>query len=147
MNIIVCVKEIPDPEIPPSKFKLDKECKGVIPPEGIPPVINPYDEQSVELALQLKEKYAGKITILTIGEETSKAVVKHALSMGADEGFLLWGESFEGMDSFAVAEVLGRAIKKIGSFDLLLCGRQAADWDEGLTGAILAEKLNLPLVY
>jgi electron transfer flavoprotein beta subunit len=146
MNIIVCIKEIPDPEIPPSKFKLDKEDKGIIPPEGIPPVINPYDEHAMELAMQLKEKHSGKITALTVGEETSKSVVKHALSMGADEGFLLWDGFFDGSESFAVAEVLSRAVQKIRDYDLVLCGRQAADWDEGLVGAILAEKLKLPLV-
>ena len=74
MNIVVCIKKIPDPEIPPAKFKLDSEAKQVLPPEGIPPVINPYDEQAVELALRLKEKEGGKVIILTIDEEASPTI-------------------------------------------------------------------------
>ncbi|MFC2163557.1 electron transfer flavoprotein subunit beta/FixA family protein [Acidobacteriota bacterium] len=146
MNIIVCVKKIPDPEIPPAKFKLDSEAMRVIPPEGIPPVISPYDEQAVELAIRLKEKYGSTITVLSIDEEASPKIVRHALSMGVDEGIILSDEAFTGSDSFGTAHILSQAIKKIGEFDLILCGRQAADWDEGLTGSIVAEKLDLPLV-
>lgn len=146
MEIIVCVKQVPDPEIPPAKFKIDTDSKRVVPPEGIPPVINPYDEQAVELALRLKDKYDGKITVLSIGSEAALSVVKHALAMGADEGVLLTDEAFENSDSFSTAYILSQAIQKVGDYDLVLCGRQAADWDEGLVGPIIAENLNLPLV-
>ena len=146
MNTIVCAKQIPDPEIPPAKFKLDMKSKQVIPPEGIPPVINPYDEQAVEVALRLKEKHGGKTTVLTISKEASSPVVKHALAMGADEGIILSDKAFENLDSFSAAYILSKAIQKIGSYDLILCGRQAADWDEGLVGTLIAETLNLPLV-
>lgn len=146
MDIIVCVKKIPDPEIPPAKFKLDMESKRVIPPEGIPPVINPYDEQAVELALRLKDKYGGKITVLTIDNDADTSIIKHALAMGADEGIVLADKAFEGSDSFSIAHILSQAIQKVGNYDLVLCGRQAADWDEGLVGAIIAENLSLPLV-
>jgi electron transfer flavoprotein beta subunit len=146
MNIIVCIKQIPDPEIPPEKFKLDTESKRAIPPEGIPPVINPYDGQAVELALRLKEKHGGKITILSVGEAAAKSSVKYALSMGGDEGILLSDSAFEGLDSFSIAYILTQAIKEIGDCDLVLCGRQAADWDEGLVGPLIAENLGLPLI-
>ena len=146
MNIIVCVKQIPDPEIPPAKFKLDTDSMCVIPPEGIPPVMNPYDEQAVELALRLKEKHGGIITAITLGSEVASSVIRHALAMGADEGIVLSDKAFEGSDSFSTAYILGLAIKKIGEYDLILCGRQAADWDEGLVGSIIAENLDLPLV-
>lgn len=146
MNIIVCVKQILDPEIPPAKFRLDPESKRVIPPEGIPPVINPYDEQAVELAVRLKEKHGGKITIVSMGDEGTAAVVKHALSIGADEGVVLIDKAFAGSDSFGTAHILSQAIRKIGEYDLILCGRQAADWDEGMAGSIIAETLGLPLV-
>ncbi|MBC7325965.1 MAG: electron transfer flavoprotein subunit beta/FixA family protein, partial [Moorella sp. (in: Bacteria)] len=89
MNIVVCVKQVLDPEIPPAKFRLDPQGKRVIPPEGIPPVINPYDAQAVELALRLKDKHGGRITVLSMGTEAATTVVKHALSMGADEGYVL----------------------------------------------------------
>jgi len=146
MNIIVCVKRIPDPEIPPAKFELAPDAMRVRPPEGIPPVISPYDEQAVELALRLKEKSGGKITVLSIDEEASPKIVRHALAMGADEGIVLADEAFSGSDSFGTAHILSRAIEKIGEYDLILCGRQAADWDEGLVGSLLAETLDLPLV-
>jgi electron transfer flavoprotein beta subunit len=146
MNIIVCVKQIPDPEIPAAKFKLDPKGKNIVPPEGVPPVINPYDEQAVELALKIKEKHGGKITILSLGNEEATKVIKHALAMGGDEGIILKDPAFEGSDSFSTAYILGQAIRKIKEFDLVLCGRQAADWDEGLVGSILAENLELPLI-
>jgi electron transfer flavoprotein beta subunit len=146
MNIIVCVKQIQDPEIPTAKFRLDAEGKNVIPPEGIPPVINPYDEQAVELAIRYKEKHGGQIFILTIGDDTAASVVKHALAMGADEGIVLNDKAFQGSDSFSTAYILSKAIQKIKIYDLVLCGRQAADWDEGLVGSIVAENLDLPLV-
>jgi len=146
MNLIVCVKQIPDPEIPPAKFKLDTESKHVTPPEGIPPVMNPYDEQAVELALRLKDKHGGKIKILSMGNEASASAVKHALAMGADEGIVLIDKAFEDSDSFSTAYILSQAIQKVRDYDLVLCGRQAADWDEGLVGSIIAENLSLPLV-
>jgi electron transfer flavoprotein beta subunit len=146
LNIIVCVKQVLDPEIPPAKFRLDAAAMRVLPPEGIPPVMNPYDAQAVELALRLKEKNPGKITVLSVGSDGATAVVKHALSMGADEGFLLADQTFEGSDSFAIAHILEKAIQRVGAYDLILCGRQAADWDEGLVGSIMAENLGLPLV-
>lgn len=146
MNTIVCIKQILDPEIPPAKFRLDSESKQVIPPEGIPPVINPYDEQAVELALRLKDKYEGKITVVTLGSDAAASIVKHALAMGADEGVILSDEVFEGSDSFSTAYILTKAIQKIGNYELVLCGRQAADWDEGLVGSIIADNLGLPLV-
>lgn len=146
MNIIVCIKQIPDPEIPPAKFKLNMESKQVIPPEGIPPVINPYDEQAVELALRLKDKHGGKITVLTVGSDAASSIIKHALAMGADQGIILADRTFEGSDSFSTAYILSRAIQKVGNYDLVLCGRQAADWDEGLVGSIIAENLGLPLI-
>ena len=146
MDIIVCVRQKPYPEISLIKLTLDAEYKHVIPPDGIPPVRNPYDEQAVELALRLKEKHGGKLTILSIGEDSAKSAIKHALSMGADEGILLTESAFDGSDSFSIAYILSQAIKRIGDHDLILCGRQAADWDEGLVGPLIAENLGLPLI-
>jgi electron transfer flavoprotein beta subunit len=146
LNIVVCVKQILDPEIPPAKFRLDAEAKKVVGPEGLPPVINPYDAQAVELALRLKDRYGAKVMVISLGAPDAAVVVKQALSMGADEGVLISDAAFAGADSFAVAGVLGATIRTIRDFDLILCGRQAADWDEGLVGPIMAEQLGLPLV-
>jgi len=146
MNIIVCVKQVLDPEIPPAKFKIDLETKQVIPPPGVPPVISVYDERAVEAACRLKDKYKGKITVISMGSGQAADVVKHAITMGADEGFVLSDEAFANLDSFGTAYVLGKAIQKIGEYDLVLCGRQAADWGAGQVGSILAEILGIPVV-
>jgi electron transfer flavoprotein beta subunit len=146
MNTIVCVKQVLDPEIPPAKFKIDPEAKEVIPPPGVPPVISLFDERAVEAACRLKDKHGGKITVITMGSGKAAEVVKHAISMGADEGYVLQDEAFEGLDSFGTAYVLGKAIQKIGEYDLVLCGRQAADWGNGQVGSILAEILDIPVV-
>lgn len=146
MNIIVCVKQVLDPEIPPTKFKVDLKANKVIPPEGIPPVTSPFDEQAVEAALRIKDRQKGKITVLTVGSASAIDVVRHALAMGADEGFILSDPTFEGSDSFATAYILTKAMKKIGQYDLVLCGRQAADWDVGAVGSIIGEDLGIPVV-
>ncbi len=146
MHTIVCVKQVPDPEIPPAKFKIDPEAKKVIPPPGVPPVISVYDERAMEAACRLKDKHKGKITVISIGSEKASDVVRHAISMGADDGFVLQDEAFENLDSFGTAYVLSKAIQKIGGYDLVLCGRQAADWGAGQVGSILGEILGLPVV-
>jgi electron transfer flavoprotein beta subunit len=146
MNTIVCVKQVPDPEIPPAKFKIDPETKKVIPPPGVPPVISVYDERAVEAACRLKDKHKGKITVISMGSGKASDVIKHTISMGADEGFVLEDAAFENLDSFGTAYVLGKAIQKIGGYDLVLCGRQAADWGAGQVGSILAEILGIPVV-
>ncbi len=146
MHTIVCVKQVPDPEIPPAKFKIDPEAKKVIPPPGVPPVISVYDERAVEAACRLKDKHKGKITVISMGSAKASDVVRHTLSMGADEGFVLEDPAFENLDSFGTAHVLAKAIQKIGSYDLVLCGRQAADWGAGQVGSILGEMLGIPVV-
>lgn len=146
MNIIVCVKQVPDPEIPPAQFKVDPAAKKVIPPAGVPPVISVFDERAVEAACRLKDKNGGKITVITMGPGKVVDVVKHAISMGADEGVVLQDKAFEGLDSFGTAHVLAKAIQKIGKYDLVLCGRQSADWSNGQVGSILAEMLGIPVV-
>lgn len=146
MNIIVCVKQVLDPEIPPAKFKIDPATRQVIPPPGVPPVISVYDERAVEVACRLKERHKGKITVISLGSAKAADVIKHAISMGADDGYVLHDPAFENLDSFGTAYVLSKAIQKIGGYDLVLCGRQAADWGDGQVGAILAEILGLPLL-
>ncbi len=144
MNIVVCVKQVLDPEMPTEKFRV--KDNQVIPPEGIPLVINPYDAQAVEAALRVKKKHGGKITAITVGAAESIEVVRRALAMGADEGIILTDNAFAGSDSLATAYILAQAIQKIDAFDLVLCGREAADWSMGIVASVLAERLNLPLI-
>lgn len=147
MHIIVCVKQILDPEIPSVRFNIDPEKMKVIPPDGVPPVINPFDEQAMEAALRIKDaKRDTRITALSLGDSHSRDILKHCLSMGADAAILLEDSVFSTCDCAGLAYALSMAIRKIGPFDLILCGRQAADWDEGQTGACIAENLGIPVI-
>ncbi len=146
MNIIVCVKQVPDPEAPPASFKIDTATNTVVPPPGVAPVISPFDEQAVEAALRAREAKGGKVTVLSLGTNLLRDVVKKPLSMGADELVLLEDEAFTKGDSWSTAFALAAAIKKIGAFDIIFCGRQAADWDAGQVGTGIAEFLGIPCV-
>ena len=146
MNIVVCVKQVIDPEAPPASFKVDSATNKVVPPPGVPPVISPFDENAVEAALRIKDARGGKITVISLGVNLLREVVKKPLSMGADALILLEDEAFAGGDSWATAYALSMAIKKIGDYDLVLCGRQAADWDAGQVGSGIAEMLGVPSV-
>ena len=146
MNMIVCVKQVLDPEAPPGSFKIDSDTNNVLPPTGFPPVISPFDEQAVEAALRIKDIKGGKITIISLGFNLLRDVVKKPISMGADELILLEDPAFVDGDSWSTAYALAAAIRKIGKFDLVFCGRQAADWDAGQVGSGIAEILGLPQV-
>jgi electron transfer flavoprotein beta subunit len=146
MEMIVCVKQIPDPEAPPASFKIDPTANKVIPPPGVPPVISPFDENAVEAALRVKDAHGGKITVLSLGNKLVRDVVKKPLAMGADELVLLEDESYEEGDSWATAYALAMAIKKIGTYDIIFCGRVAGDWDAGQVGSGIAEFLGIPSI-
>ena len=147
MNIIVCVKQIPDPETPASQFKVDEAAKKVIPAQGVAPVVNPYDPQATEAALRLRDADGGgKVTVISLGAASARDAIKHALAMGADEGVLLDDPSFDGIDNFQVANALSKAIQKVGEFDLILMGRAAADWDMGVVPIGVANALGIPAV-
>jgi electron transfer flavoprotein beta subunit len=146
VHSIVCVKEIPDPETPAAAFAIDPVAKRAIPAKDKPPVISPFDEQAVEAALRLKDGKGGKVTVISMGAPTAEKILKHSLAMGADEAVLLNDPAFEGSDSFSTAYVLAQAIKKIGQFDFIFCGRQAGDFDMGQVGSGVAELLGIPSV-
>lgn len=146
MEIIVCVKQVLDPDLPPAKFMVDVEKNRVIPPEGIPLVMNPYDAIAVEAALRMKDEKGGRIMVITLGDQSVEDTVRKALAMGADEGLILSDPSFEESDGFGVAYILSQAIRRIEKYDLILCGRQAVDWDMGIVGSAIAEYLGIPVV-
>jgi electron transfer flavoprotein beta subunit len=146
MNIIVCVKEVIDPEAPADEFKLDETKGALVSSPKVVRVPNPFDEQAVEAALRIKDQSGAKVTILTLGSGFDPVVVKKPLVMGADDLVLLDDEAFVGGDSWSTAYALAAAIKKIGNFDLILCGRQAGDWNAGQVGLGIAEFLGLPSI-
>lgn len=146
MNMIVCVKQVIDPETPAASFKIDPEAKRALASKDKPMVISPFDENAVEAALKVKDANGGKVMVLSMGGESAKDVIKHSLAMGADEGYQLTDPAFDDSDSYATAALLAEAIKKIGEYDIIFCGRQEADWDAGQVGAGIAELLGIPSV-
>ncbi len=147
LNILVCMKLVPDPEGPPTSYEVDEDEKKVR-ARGISPVANPYDENALEAALRLKEAVGGKVTVLTMGRSISKAVMLKALASGADESVVLEGELFDGalFDSVGTARVLAAAVRKAGDFHIVLTGRQASDTNAGLVGFGMGAALDIPVV-
>jgi electron transfer flavoprotein beta subunit len=144
LNIIVCCKQVSDPEAPPASFKVAGD-KMTVPPD-VKPVVSPYDENAIEAALKVKEAVGGKITAISMGNELIRDVIKKPLSVGSDELILLEDPNFEGGDSWTTANALAAAIKKVGEYDLIFCGRQSADWNAGQVGLGIAEILGIPAV-
>ena len=147
MHIVVCIKYIPDPEAAFSMFSIDEAAKRVVPASGLKHVVSPFDEQAIEAALRIREQYAGtRMTVITLGNEASRNALKHGLAMGADDGLLLSDPAFEAGDAYTTARILSAALLKLGTVDLVLCGRQAADGDAGIVGAGIAELLDRPVL-
>ncbi|OFW59379.1 MAG: hypothetical protein A2W01_08915 [Candidatus Solincola sediminis] len=147
LKIIVCAKQVPDPEGPPSAFEVDA-VNARVTPRGIPPVLSPFDENALEAALKLKETAAAHITLMSAGSNLSMAVMLKALATGADELVLIDDALFdrEKLDSFATASLLSAAIRMHGDFDLVLTGRQASDTNAGQVGLGIAALRGLPAV-
>lgn len=144
MKIIVTIKQVPDPDIPPGHFKIDESALRVAPPTGVAPVMNGYDANALETALRLKEQHGGEVIGLSLGPAEARDALKRAIAMGADSAVLLSDPAFEQLDSLGTARALAAAIEKLGEYDLVLCGRQASDTDAGQVALGLAELLGLP---
>ena len=147
MHIVVCVKQVPDPEAAFSMLKVDEEAKKVVPVAGLKLVMSPFDEQALEAALRVREAVGeAKITAISVGPESARNVLKHALAMGADEALLVCDPALEDCASEAAAVALASAIRGVAPFDLVLAGRQSADSDAGVAGCAIAELMGLPLI-
>jgi electron transfer flavoprotein beta subunit len=146
LNIIVTVKQVLDPEAPLSALKIDPEAKRVVPAPGIPPVLNPYDENALEAALRIKDQHQCKVTAISMGTKLAKAVLRKCLAAGADELVLLEDDIFQDLDGYSTAVILAAAIKKLGKYELILTGRLAADTNAGQVGSGIAEIMGIPSV-
>jgi electron transfer flavoprotein beta subunit len=145
MHIVVCVKQVPDWDIPPSSFKVDESAKKVTPPPGVAPVPSQFDTIGVEAAMRIKDKAPdARVTIMSMGPESARDAIKHSLAMGADEGVLLTDPAFNDLDWYQISLVLSTAIKKLEDVQLVITGRQAVDWDMGVTGSGIAELMGWP---
>lgn len=140
MEIMIPIKQVPET----SNVKMDKDT-GTMIREGVVSVINPLDLYAIETGIQLKEKFGGKVTVCTMGPQSAVKALKEAIAMGCDEGFLISDKKFAGADTWATSYTISEAIKKLGSYDLIIAGERATDGDTGQVGPGIAAWLGLPL--
>jgi len=140
MRIIVPIKQVPET----SNVKMDEET-GTMIREGVESIINPLDLYAIETAIRLKEQFYGEVSVISMGPGKAIEAIKEAIAMGCDNGVLLSDRKFAGSDTWATSYVLSQSIKKIGNFDLILCGERATDGDTAQVGPGIASFLDLPL--
>lgn len=136
MDVVVCIKQVPAT----TEIKVDPKTNTLI-REGIESTINPFDAYALEEGLRIKEKYGGRVTAISMGPPQAEAILKDAIAVGADKAILLSDQAFAGADTLATSYALFKAIQKIGSYDVIICGKQTLDGDTGQVGPELAEHL------
>ena len=141
MEIVVCVKQVPDT----TDVKVDPQTKTLV-RDGVRSVLNPFDAFAIEEGLRLKERTGGRVTVITMGPPQARAVLEEALAMGADDAALVSHQAFAGSDTLATSYALSQAIRKIGKFDIVICGKQAADGDTAQVGPGIAVRLDIPQI-
>ena len=141
MNIVVCIKQVPGT----TQVKINPET-GTLIRDGVEAVVNPFDEYAIEEALRIRERVGGVVKVVTMGPPQADAVLRTAISMGADEGILISDRAFAGSDTWATSYTLSSGIKSLGQVDLIICGKQAIDGDTAQVGPGVAEMLDIPYV-
>lgn len=141
MNIIVCIKQVPNT----TDVKIDPVTNTLI-RDGVESVINPFDTYAIEEGVRLKERYGGKVTVVTMGPPQAENALKEAISLGCDEAILVSDRKFAGSDTWATSYTLSYAIRKIGAFDCIICGKQASDGDTAQVGPGISTHLDIPQV-
>jgi len=139
MKIIVCIKQVPNT----TQVKMNKETNTIV-REGVISVINPFDTYAIEESIRIKERLGGEVTAISMGIPSVVDLLKEAVAIGADQGVLLSDKVFAGADTLATAYTLSMGIRKLGKFDLIICGKQSTDGDTAQVGPSLAEKLSIP---
>jgi len=140
MNIVVCLKQVPDT----TAVKIDP-VTGTLIRDGVPSIINPEDKHALEEAIVLKENLGAKITVVSMGPPQAEVALREALAMGADDAILITDRAFGGADTLATSHTIAAAIKKL-DYDIVFAGRQAIDGDTAQVGPEIAEHLNIPQV-
>jgi len=141
MNIIICIKQVPDT----ADVKINPETNTLV-REGVQSIINPFDMYAIEEGLRLKEQFNGKTTVVTMGPPQAESALREAISMGVDEAVLICDRAFAGSDTLATSYTLAAAIKKLGDFSIILCGKQASDGDTAQVGPGISTHLDIPQV-
>ena len=147
MHVIVCIKAVIDPDVPTGLFNVDEDAKAPAPHSGVRTLMNPFDKQAIEGALRIRDTVGEvRITLLCMGPDSCRSIIREGHALGADEAYLLTDPLFEIADCYTAARTLAAAIARIGDVDLVLTGRQSADWDSGVVGSGIAELLDLPAI-
>ena len=141
MNVVVCLKQVPGT----TQVKIDPQTNTLI-RQGIENIINPFDTYAIEEGVRLRERTGGKVTAISMGPPQAETAVREAISLGADEGILLSDPAFAGADTWATSYTISAALRKLGQYDLVICGRQTLDGDTGQVGPQIAEMLALPFI-
>jgi electron transfer flavoprotein alpha/beta subunit len=141
MNIIVSIKQVPDT----TEVRIDPVTNTLV-REGVPSIINPFDENAIEAALQLREAHGGEVTVITMGPPQAQEALRQSLAMGADKAYLISDRAFAGSDTLATSYTLACAVRHLGDYDMIICGKQAFDGDTAQVGPGLAEHLGIPQV-
>ena len=139
MNVLICIKQVPAT----NEVKMNKETNTII-REGVESIINPFDTYAVEEGIRIKENTRGKATVLSMGIPSVAEMLKETIAPGVDDAVLLSDRAFAGSDTWATAYALSMGVRKIGHYDLIICGKQATDGDTAQVGPSLAEKLGIP---
>lgn len=140
MNIVIPIKQVPET----SNVKMDEET-GTMIREGVESIINPLDLYAIEVGIKLKEEHGGRVIVISMGPQSAEKALREAIAMGCDDGILITGKEFKGSDTWATSFVLSNAIRKVGSYDLVLAGERATDGDTGQVGPGIASFLGIPL--
>jgi len=141
MHFIVCIKQVPNT----TNVQIDQKT-GTLKREGVESIINPFDEYAIEEAIRLKERFGGKTTVITMGPPQAETALREAMARGIDNAVLISDRAFAGADTWATAYTLASAIKALGDYDLIICGKQATDGDTAQVGPGVAEMLDIPHV-
>ncbi len=139
MDIVVLVKQVPEIAL----IKVDEAANEVVLPQG-PGTLNPLDEYAVEESLRLREKLGGKCVVMSVGTDRTESALRDCLALGVDEAYLLSDEIFAGSDPQAIGKILAAGVKKLGTYDLILAGKQAIDSDSAQVPGSVAANLDLP---
>ena len=140
MNIVVCIKQVPDT----NEVKIDPKT-GTLIREGVPSIINPDDKNALEEALVLKDKHGANVTVISMGPPQAEKALREALAMGADEAILITDRAFAGADTLATSNALAGALRKL-KYDIIFAGRQAIDGDTAQVGPGIAVHLDIPQI-
>ncbi|MBI5468294.1 MAG: electron transfer flavoprotein subunit beta/FixA family protein [Deltaproteobacteria bacterium] len=140
MNIIVCLKRVPD-----TTARIEIEKDGLDIKTDLPWILNPYDEFAVEEAIRIKERFGGKVTLVTAGAGGGEEILRKGVAMGADSAVYVKDPLLNGLEGIGAARVLSALIREV-LFDLVLCGKRGTDADSGVVGPAIATLLNIPLV-